>query len=345
MHYFLNNDNLNDDIIFSILNQSDLLSLVSLSKTCHSGRKYACLSLSNQFTHLINFCRKNCESNSLPTLEKRICAKWINIKSLLDLQSIEHMGCFQLKMFKEAFDILKMFFKIIPSDQQQEVLKLQCPSLISEMISDDDDVDIWMKQDIFRLRVNSVAKELIKIGLFEQEKPSNYFFKPICGHIGASFFNEGTVWQPNLILATYKNVIEKEICVLPFSKEENLKWVNIKNLYSNFKILKDSMELIPLSDFKIEWKEKKECYENIYSYVKKLPIFFPEIAAKHTERLKSRQYCFRYSEHEKDFYGNKKIVISLMTPEGKLLHSRLAIENLKSIEEFESLVYEILHRK
>lgn len=343
MHYFLSNDNLNNDITFSILNQSDVQSLVSLSKTCHSGRKYACLSLANQFTHLINFCKKNCESNSLPTLEKRICAKWINIKSLLDLQSIEHTGCFQLKMFKEAFDLLKMFFKIIPSDQQQEVLKLQCPSLISEMISGDDD-DVWMKQDTFRLRFASVAKELIKIGLFEQENPSKFSFKPICGRIGASFFNEGTFWQPNLIFASYKNFIEKETCLIPFSKEENLKWVSINNLYSKFITPKDGMELIPLSGFKIEWKEKKDCYENIYSHVKKLPIFFSEIGAKHTERLKTHQHCFRYSEKERDFYGNKKIVISLRTLEGKLFHSRLAIENLKSVEEFDSLVYEILHR-
>ena len=57
-------------------------------------------------------------------------------------------------------------------------------------------------------------------------------------------------------------------------------------------------------------------------------------------------HFFRYSSTERDLYDHPKIVLSVVTDSGKILHYRIPLENFQSIEEFnESMSEQITKMK
>jgi|GEM_PF-2819508 len=317
----------NFDLATTLIN--DVHSLVLLSQTCHDVRKYASLSISNQFTNLLK-CLGNCATLDIPTLENRIHAKWIKINTLIQSNKDE-TGCFSLKLFSEAFDLLKIFYKIIPIENQQKLLQLNCPSLIKEMVSP------CCLNINPSSKMNSIIKELKKLGLFYEGIAEEHPYKhlPFQGCTGG-VLNQIDVkefWLPKLHFATYQNNhIQNQVCKIDLNDS---KWQNIKTIYSNcFGVSQNGQYITALSDLEDIWLMKKEQYKKIYDHATNLNVFNSE-----NLELLEDTWCVRLSQSSVDIYGNLKFVVSYKNINGDLYNNHLDLTLIKSIEQFDQILF------
>lgn len=306
-------------------NVLDIPLFVKFSITCRDARKYSNHQIINEFRHLLDYCAEKFESNPHP-LEKYILAKWTKIKSSMESKQDES-GCTELKLFKEAFDLLKIFYNIIPAKSQAELLKQRCPFLIKEMIAFDSGVISSCALSAYK----QIAYEFKKMGMFCEGNPDEHPYKdlPFNGYIGGSLHLIEKAWFPSLNFATFKNQnISSKVLAVDFF---NSKWENIKIIYSKcFGELQNHIMITPLNDLKGEW-QKKQIYQNNLRYVTKI-FNISEVDLL----LKESEFCLRSSGSEKDVYGSPKIVIEYKNINKNPICTYFDITAYGSVEELDA---------
>jgi hypothetical protein len=305
--------------------------IVALSMTSRINREHASLLLAQEFDNLLVYCENQYGSSAL---ENRIYDIWMQSKLLIATTSRSD-GCFPLKHIKPVFDLLKIFYHIVPTSKQVEILKLKNPIFIAEMTSKDSDEEAWKCFGLCSDRIHSLVVELKKIGLFHEGSYNNNRYRGLSNFqkSAASFFldNSKHTWN-NLCLVEYPynfGLFKKNI-IVRFDREKSLKWETIKQLSNYF--FQDESRILPLSDL------KRKCYDKLRSQIIQLKEFYPLVSRELTLKLIPGKFCFRFSTNEVDNYGNFKIVLSAKTPKKKVYHSRFDIENLQNLEEFRKTV-------
>lgn len=315
-----------EDLPFS----HDVPSLISLSRTCQDARKSSNDLIFRQFTNLLDYCSKTFES-STRTPENFILHRLRWVESSMVSKKDED-GCTELKLFKKAFNNLKMLYNLLPEKSQKEILQLNCPSLIKEMVSPD------LASSLSLEILFDVLREFKKIGLLVDNNPDEQLYKIIpSGYAGCSLQEFCGI----LYITTFENNKHTKSRTVIFQLSNESKWEAVKSVFNKlFSIVEGENLLITLTEFEDEiQRQKKELYEKIRHYVTQLDKFTPET----NPVLKLNQYCIRLSGSEKDIYNNPKLVFNIKLPNGNTGNMRIDnLPEMKSTEDFDKTLSDIL---
>jgi hypothetical protein len=240
----------------SLLNFFDVPSIAAFACTTKSNNRLSCLSFGQQFGRLLNYCECQYGTSVVPSLAKRIYGIWKKIPLETDENSYK-----TLNPTKKVFDLLKMFYNIIPSEDHPQVLSLNCPSLISEMVKLDNEEDQYWKdynyQESMNVRVELISNEFNRIGLFQEgffrnfkgipeletaaffiheflENKSLFF---VAFHADSFFQRDCSIKTKDQINKFWMDLHEDEKKVLSSVRSEigiNLKWAYIKVFYEKY---------------------------------------------------------------------------------------------------------------
>jgi hypothetical protein len=336
MHVSLDQLFTNHEIKNTLENAFEIPSLVSFSMTNKKNKERACLLILRELNTLISYCENQYDKNLTPSLAKRIYDIWLQNKKLIDTSITSDLS-FPLIHVRPIFDLLKTYFHVVPVDDQADILKLPIPCFLTEMTSQDlVDEDTWRFCGHYIRRIESIVVELKKLGLFQ---PGNYdnssfnVFSTKQQTVAAFFLDCYKASTNNLCMVRYYSdgrALLNNYILVRYDFKKNLKWVNLENITKCFFTVPST--LTPLSDL------KKQCYTNLRNHILKQSNFYPLVSRDLTLNLGRHKWIFRLSTNDKDSYGNLKIVLSSKTAENRVYHSRLDIEKMHNIDEFNQKV-------